>query len=107
MSGHIYQLSKFRTLLRYDKLYGAQNYKPLPVVLNKGKGVFLYDVNDKKYFDFLSSYSSVNQGHCHPRLVNVMKKQCETLTLCSRAFHNEQLSIFYRYMNQTFKYDKC
>lgn len=107
MSGHISQLSKFRTLLRYDKLYGAQNYKPLPVVLNKGRGVFLYDVNDKKYFDFLSSYSSVNQGHCHSRLVNVMKKQCETLTLCSRAFHNEQLSIFYRYMNQTFKYDKC
>ncbi len=100
-------ISKFRTLLNFDKLHGAQNYSPLPVMINKGKGAFLYDVNDNKYYDFLSSYSSVNQGHCHPRLVKVMKKQCETLTLCSRAFHSEQLSLFFKFMNQTFKYDKC
>lgn len=100
-------ISKFRTLLKFDKLHGAQNYSPLPVMINKGKGAFLYDVNDNKYYDFLSSYSSVNQGHCHPRLVNVMKKQCETLTLCSRAFHSEQLSLFYNFMNKTFNYDKC
>ena len=100
-------LSKFRTLLKFDKLYGAQNYKPLPVVLNRGEGVYVYDINDNKYFDFLSSYSSVNQGHCHPRLVKTMKEQCQQLTLCSRAFYNDKLSIFYKYMHDTFKYDKC
>ena len=78
-----------KRLIKLDHLYGAQNYSPASVVLNKGKGVYLYDVNNKKYFDFLSAYSSINQGHCHPRLVKLMKKQIEKLTLCSRAFYSE------------------
>ena len=97
----------WKKLLKYDSLYGAQNYKPLPVILNRGKDIFLYDINDKRYFDFLSSYSSVNQGHCHPKLVKVMQEQCSKLTLCSRAFYNENLSNFYKYINNEFKYDKC
>ena len=97
----------WKYLIKYDKLYGAQNYKPLNVILNKGKGVYLYDIEGKKYYDFLSSYSSVNQGHCHPRLVKVMKEQSEKLTLCSRAFFNENLCYFYKYMNEVFGYDKC
>ena len=77
------------------------------VILNRGEGIYLYDVTGRKYFDFLSSYSSVNQGHCHPRLVKKMKRQCETLTLCSRAFQSEKLCEFYHYMNRMFKYDRC
>ena len=73
----------------------------------RGRGVHLYDVHDKQYYDFLSSYSSVNQGHCHPRLVKAMQEQCEKLTLCSRAFHSENLCNFFEYMNKTFGYDKC
>ena len=94
-------------LIKYDKLFGTQNYKPLSVILNRGKGIFLYDINNKKYFDFLSSYSSVNQGHCHPRLVANMQNQSSKLTLCSRAFYNENLCHFYKYMHDTFGYDKC
>lgn len=96
----------YRRLLKLDKLYGAQNYKPLPVVLYKGQGVHVFDVDGKQYYDFLSSYSSVNQGHCHPKLVNVMKEQCEKLTLCSRAFYNENLCNFFEYMHKKFGYDK-
>lgn len=94
-------------LIKYDKMFGTQNYKPLSVILNRGKGVHLYDINDKKYYDFLSSYSSVNQGHCHPKLVKKMQEQCSKLTLCSRAFYNQNLCNFYKYMNDTFSYDKC
>ena len=72
----------WKRLLNYDLKYGVQNYKPTPVILNRGQGVYLYDINDKKYYDFLSSYSSVNQGHCHPKLVKVMQEQCSQLT-CS------------------------
>ena len=97
----------WKQLLKYDSLYGAQNYKPSNVILNKGKGIFLYDIHNKRYFDFLSSYSSNNQGHCHPLLVKTMQEQCETLTLCSRAFYNENLCHFYKYMHDTFGYDKC
>lgn len=96
-----------KKLFKIDKLFGAQNYKSLPVILNKGKGIYLYDVNKKKYFDFLSSYSSVNQGHCHPLLVKTMQEQCNKLTLCSRAFYNENLCNFFEYMHYTFGYDKC
>jgi len=96
-----------KRLLKINKLHGAQNYAPLPVILRKGYGVYLEDIKGRRYYDFLSSYSSVNQGHCHPRLVNVMQKQCEELTLCSRAFHNENLIHFYEFMNNTFLYDKC
>jgi len=96
----------YRRLLKLDKLYGAQNYKSLPVILWKGKGVHLYDIEGKQYYDFLSSYSSVNQGHCHPRLVKVMQDQCDKLTLCSRAFYNENLCNFFEYMHNKFGYDK-
>ena len=62
----------WKKLIKYDLNHGVQNYKPIPVILNRGKGVYLYDINNKQYFDFLSSYSSINQGHCHPKLVKVM-----------------------------------
>lgn len=77
--------------MNLENEFGCHNYHPIPVVLNKGKGVFVWDVNNKKYYDFLSAYSAVNQGHCHPRLVETMVKQCQTLTLTSRAFHNDLL----------------
>ncbi len=85
--------------------YGAKNYKPLNVVLKKGKGVFLTDSNDKKYFDFLSGYSAVNQGHCHPRLINTLFNQSKNLTLTSRAFHNDKLGDLCEYMCNTFDYN--
>jgi ornithine--oxo-acid transaminase len=84
--------------------YGAKNYKPLNVILKKGKGVFLTDVNNKKYFDFLSGYSAVNQGHCHPRLINALNSQSEKLTLTSRAFYNNKLGDLCEYMCNTFNY---
>lgn len=96
----------YRRLLKLDKLYGAQNYKSLEVILRRGKGVHVVDIEGKEYYDFLSSYSSVNQGHCHPRLVKVMQEQCEKLTLCSRAFYNENLCNFFEYMHKKFGYDK-
>ena len=96
-----------KRLINLDKSFGAQNYKPLPVVLKKGEGVSVYDVENKMYYDFLSSYSSINQGHCHPRLVRAINDQAKKLTLCSRAFYSENLSLFYKYMNTTFGYDKC
>ena len=96
----------YSRLLKLDKLYGAQNYKSLQVILRQGKGVHVTDIEGKEYYDFLSSYSSVNQGHCHPRLVKVMKDQCEKLTLCSRAFYNENLCNFFEYMHKKFGYDK-
>lgn len=86
--------------------YGAFNYKPLPVVLERGEGVYLWDVDGKRYFDFLSAYSSVNQGHCHPRLVKVMQEQCAKLTITSRAFHNNLLGPFEKYICEYFGYDR-
>lgn len=86
--------------------HGAHNYHPLPVVLNKGKGVYVWDVEGKKYYDFLSAYSAVNQGHCHPKIVNAMSRQAETLTLTSRAFHNDMLGKFEKYITEYFSFDK-
>jgi len=86
--------------------YGAHNYHPLPVVLNRGEGVYVWDVEGKKYYDFLSAYSSVNQGHCHPDIVGAMKRQAETLTLTSRAFYNDQLGPYEQYITQYFGFDK-
>ncbi len=86
--------------------YGAHNYKPLPVVLARGEGAFVWDTDDKKYFDFLSAYSAVNQGHCHPTIVQALKDQAETLTLTSRAFYNNVLGEFEKYMTDYFGYDK-
>src|SRR5690606_22676226 len=86
--------------------YGAHNYHPLPVVLSKGEGVFLWDVEGKKYYDFLSAYSAVNQGHCHPKIVAALMHQAQTLTLTSRAFYNDMLGKFEKYACKTFGYDK-
>ena len=89
-----------------EEQYGAHNYHPLPVVLKKGEGVFLWDVDNKKYFDFLSGYSALNQGHCHPRLVHAMIEQTQTLTLTSRAFQTDQLGEYAKYITDYFGYDK-
>ncbi|NNK39231.1 MAG: ornithine--oxo-acid transaminase [Winogradskyella sp.] len=89
-----------------ENKYGAQNYHPLPVVLTKGEGVFVWDVEGKKYYDFLSAYSSLNQGHCHPKIVNAMTEQAQRLTLTSRAFYNDMLGRYEKYATQYFKFDK-
>ncbi|TRZ43770.1 ornithine--oxo-acid transaminase [Robertkochia solimangrovi] len=86
--------------------HGAHNYHPLPVVLSRGEGVYMWDVEGKKYYDFLSAYSAVNQGHCHPRIVAAMTKQAQTLTLTSRAFHNDMLGRFEAYATEFFGFDK-
>ena len=86
--------------------YGAHNYHPLPVVLAKGEGVFVWDVEGKRYFDFLSSYSAVNQGHCHPKIVDALKKQADVLTLTSRAFYNDTLGDYEKYITEYFGYEK-
>jgi len=90
-----------------EERYGAHNYHPLPVVLNKGKGVFLWDIEGKKYYDFLSAYSAINQGHCHPRILNALIAQAKELTLTSRAFYNDKLGIAEKYVCETFGYDKA
>lgn len=86
--------------------YGAHNYHPLEVVIAKGKGVWVWDVEGKKYLDFLSAYSAVNQGHCHPKIVNTMIEQAQTLTLTSRAFYNNALGEYEKYITELFGYDK-
>jgi len=93
-------------LIAYEERYGAHNYHPLPVVLSKGDGVFVWDVEGKKYYDFLSAYSAVNQGHCHPRIVATVKEQAETLALTSRAFHSDKLGVYEKYVTEYFGFDK-
>ena len=90
-----------------EERYGAHNYHPLPVVLSKGEGVFLWDVDGKRYYDFLSAYSAVNQGHCHPRIVNALIDQARQLTLTSRAFFNDKLGIAEKYVCELFGYEKA
>ena len=92
--------------LDLEEKYGAHNYHPLPVVLNRGEGVFLYDVDGKRYYDFLSGYSAVNQGHCHPKIIAALMEQVQQLTLTSRAFHNNLLGEYEKYITQYFGYDK-
>jgi ornithine--oxo-acid transaminase len=87
--------------------YGAHNYHPLPVVLTRGEGVFLWDVEGKRYYDFLSAYSAVNQGHCHPRIIHALIEQAKELTLVSRAFYNDKLGLAEKYVCETFGYDKA
>lgn len=93
-------------LIKMEEKYGAHNYHPLPVVLAKGDGVHVWDVEGKQYYDFLSAYSAVNQGHCHPHIVGALKKQAETLTLTSRAFYNDTLGPFEKFVTDLFGYDK-
>jgi ornithine--oxo-acid transaminase len=93
-------------LIDLENQYGAHNYHPLPVVLKEGKGVFVYDVEGKKYYDFLSAYSAVNQGHCHPKIIKALIDQAQKLTLTSRAFHSEELSVFSKFITGYFGYEK-
>jgi ornithine--oxo-acid transaminase len=99
-------LSRSEQLIELEERYGAHNYHPLPVVLEKGRGVFVWDVEGKRYYDFLSAYSAVNQGHCHPLIIDVLKNQAEKLTLTSRAFHNNVLGEYEKYITEYFGYDK-
>lgn len=92
--------------IELEEKYGAHNYHPLPVVLAKGEGVFLWDVEGKRYYDFLSAYSAVNQGHCHPKIINTMIEQAKTLTLTSRAFYNNCLGPYEKYITEYFGYNK-
>lgn len=89
-----------------ENQYGAHNYHPLPVVLSKGKGVFVWDVEGKKYYDFLSAYSAVNQGHCHPEIIEALTTQAQTLTLTSRAFYNDKLGVYEKFVSEYFGFDK-
>ena len=99
------KLSSEDAIALEDK-HGAHNYHPLPVVLNRGEGVYVWDIEGKKYYDFLSAYSAVNQGHCHPKIVGAMVNQAQNLTLTSRAFYNDMLGRFEKYATETFKFDK-
>ena len=92
--------------IEIEEKYGAHNYKPLPVVLEKGEGIFVWDTDKKRYYDFLSAYSAVNQGHCHPRIVGALNEQANQLTLTSRAFHNNVLGFYEKYITEYFGYDK-
>jgi ornithine--oxo-acid transaminase len=92
--------------IELENKHGAHNYHPLPVVLSRGEGVHVWDVEGKKYYDFLSAYSAVNQGHCHPKIVGAMTRQAETLSLTSRAFYNDMLGKYEKYATETFHFDK-
>lgn len=92
--------------IELEEKYGAHNYHPLPVVLEKGEGVFVWDTDGKRYYDFLSSYSALNQGHCHPRIINALVEQAQKLTLTSRAFYNNLLGEYEEYVTKLFGYDK-
>ena len=100
------ETEKAEHYIQLEDKYGAHNYHPLPVVLERGEGVFLWDVDGKQYFDFLSAYSAVNQGHCHPKIISALIAQAQHLTLTSRAFHNNILGEYEAYISQYFGYDK-
>ncbi len=97
---------KSQYFIQLEESYGAHNYHPLPVVLERGKGVEVWDVNGKKYWDFLSAYSAVNQGHCHPKIISTLHTQSQRLTLTSRAFHNNQLGPYEEYITNLFGFDR-
>lgn len=103
----IEKITSSKQAIELENRYGAHNYHPLDVVLARGKGPFLWDVEGKKYFDFLSAYSAVNQGHCHPKIIQAMTEQAQTLTLTSRAFYNDKLGVFQKYVTELFGYDKA
>ncbi|WP_317190920.1 ornithine--oxo-acid transaminase [Flavobacterium sp. ALJ2] len=98
--------SKSEILIEKENKYGAHNYHPLPVVLERGEGVYVWDIDGKKYYDFLSAYSAVNQGHCHPRIIKAMVDQAQKLTLTSRAFYNDQLGPYEEFVTKYFGFDK-
>src|SRR5690606_4396840 len=100
------EVDSSKEFIELENKYGAHNYHPLPVVLNKGEGVFVWDVEGKKYYDFLSAYSAVNQGHCHPKIINAMVEQAKTLTLTSRAFFNDKLGPYEKFVTEYFGFDK-
>ena len=102
----ILKVSSSSEAISLENNYGAHNYHPLPVVLKKGDGVFVWDVEGNKYYDFLSAYSAVNQGHCHPRIIQALQDQAKVMTLTSRAFHNNVLGPYEEYITRLFGYDK-
>lgn len=102
----VMEMTKTQQLIERENQYGAHNYAPMKVVLEKGEGVYVWDVEGKKYYDFLSAYSAVNQGHCHPRIIAALLKQAEKLTLTSRAFYNDQLGAYEEYITSFFGYDR-
>lgn len=97
---------KTASYIQTEELYGAHNYHPLPVVLSKGKGPFVWDVEGTRFFDFLSGYSAVNQGHCHPKIISALIEQAQQLTLTSRAFHSDKMAAYTQYVTKYFGYDK-
>ena len=97
---------KSQDYMAREEKFGAHNYHPLPVVLERGEGVYVWDVDGKKYYDFLSAYSAVNQGHCHPKIVNALIEQSKILTLTSRAFYNNVLGEYEEFITNYFGYDK-
>ncbi len=101
-----HQITSSQQAIALEEKYGAHNYHPLPVVLCRGEGVFLWDVEGKKYYDFLSAYSAVNQGHCHPKIVDALVEQSRKLALTSRAFHNDVLGLYEKFITSYFGYDK-
>ena len=102
----VLEKNQSKEIIALEDQYGAHNYHPLPVVLNKGEGIFVWDVEGKKYYDFLSAYSAVNQGHCHPKIINALIKQAQNLTLTSRAFYNDQLGVYEKMITDFFGFDK-
>lgn len=102
----VIEKTKSQALIDLENKHGAHNYHPLPVVLKRGEGVYVWDVDGKQYYDFLSAYSAVNQGHCHPKIVEAMVKQAHLLTLTSRAFYNDQLGPYEEYVTKYFGFDK-
>jgi ornithine--oxo-acid transaminase len=100
------KINKAQYYIDLEDQFGAHNYHPLPVVIERGEGIYMYDVNGKQYFDFLSAYSAVNQGHCHPRIIKALTEQAQKLTLTSRAFHNNLLGEYEKYITNYFGYDK-
>jgi ornithine--oxo-acid transaminase len=100
-------ITSSREAIELEEKYGAHNYHPLEVVLSRGEGVYLWDVEGKRYYDFLSAYSAVNQGHCHPRIINALIEQAQELTLTSRAFYNDKLGVAEKYVCETFGYNKA
>ncbi|RZJ67605.1 MAG: ornithine--oxo-acid transaminase [Flavobacterium sp.] len=102
----VLEKTRSEALMGLEDQYGAHNYHPLPVVLSKGEGVYVWDVEGKRYYDFLSAYSAVNQGHCHPAIINAMIEQAKTLTLTSRAFYNDKLGPYEEFLTNYFGFDK-